>query len=95
MNLAGAILWGLMCFPPIDLAAGRVTPLPGRRTVQACCCSGDLGFSWRAAGTIMSSMSSQSMNKVLVVDDDEDQCRLLAVALAGQGYVTRPADDGI
>lgn len=43
----------------------------------------------------MSSMSSQSMNKVLVVDDDEDQCRLLAEALAGQGYVTCTAADGI
>ncbi|MBL0161580.1 MAG: response regulator [Bryobacterales bacterium] len=40
-------------------------------------------------------MSSQSMNKVLVVDDDEDQCRLLAEALAGQGYVTCTAADGI
>lgn len=39
-------------------------------------------------------MSTERKNKILVVDDDEEQCQLLSEALSGEGYETIMANDG-
>jgi DNA-binding NtrC family response regulator len=40
-------------------------------------------------------MSSELKNRVLIVDDDEEQCQVLAQTLSGEGYQTETAYDGI
>ena len=40
-------------------------------------------------------MPSQRKNRVLIVDDDAEQCELLSEALSGEGYQTDTATDGL
>ncbi len=40
-------------------------------------------------------MPSSRPNRILIVDDDEEQCQLLSEALSGEGYQTATASDGL
>jgi DNA-binding NtrC family response regulator len=40
-------------------------------------------------------MPFQIQNRILIVEDDDEQCRILSEALSGEGYQTRTASDGL
>ena len=40
-------------------------------------------------------MSSPRKNRILIVDDDDEQSRLLSEALSGEGFQTATASDGL